>query len=52
MIDCKVVDPDNRDAYYKLFAEIASAKVVRLEKFLVHHGLLDKFIEEDEAGKR
>ena len=52
MMECKAVDPENRRDYYMVCSEIDAAEVVRLEKFLVRHGLLDKFIEEDKAGKR
>jgi hypothetical protein len=52
MLECRSVDPDNQHRYYNVVGEIASVRIVRLERFLDRHGLYDKFIEEDKAGKK
>ena|SRR6266436_4236917 len=52
MRDCEDVDPDNKLRYYNTAEEISSAETTRLLDFLTRHQLWDKFLEEDEAGKR
>jgi hypothetical protein len=52
MIDCRSVDPENKLRYYNISGELASEKLIRFHHFLERHGLYDKFIEEDKAGKR
>ncbi len=52
MHECKSVDPENQRRYYNVCGEISSEQFVRLTGFLERHGLYDKFIEEDAAGKR
>ncbi len=52
MSQCKSVDPENQRRYYNVIWESQADKITRLEKFLDRHGLYDKFIEEDKAGKK
>lgn len=52
MADCDSVDPANDTRYYNIRAEIIAVEQARLLSFLARHGLFDKFIEEDNAGKR
>jgi hypothetical protein len=52
MGDCEHVDPENKLRYYNVVGEIAGERTVRFVDFLTRHELYDKFIEEDEAGKR
>jgi hypothetical protein len=52
MFECKSVDRDNQPFYSNAIHEINADQAMRLEHFLDRHGLHDKFIEEDKAGKR
>lgn len=52
MSECKSVDRENQRGYYNVDTEIMAEKAGRLESFVARHGLYDKFIEEDKAGKR
>jgi hypothetical protein len=52
MTQCKDVDPSNRFKYYNTEAEISTDEMLRLRHFLDRHDLMEKFIEEDAAGKR
>jgi hypothetical protein len=52
MGECTSVDPDNHALYFNVVGEIGSEELIRLEHFLDRHALLEKFIEEDKAGKR
>jgi hypothetical protein len=52
MSECKSVDPDNLLLYYTVSSEIGGAELLRLTDFIDRHGLFDKFLEEDNAGKR
>jgi hypothetical protein len=52
MADCGSVDPANDTRYYNVRAEITAIQVTRFLDFLARHELFDKFIEEDNAGKR
>ena len=40
------------DDMYNVGGEIESERVIRLEHFLDRHGIYDKFIQEDKAGRR
>jgi len=51
MTDCMEVDPENRVKYYNTAGEIFVVTKRRLTDFIERHGLWDKFIEEDAAGK-
>ena len=52
MGDCGEVDNSNYWKYYNTREEASEVQSSRLMKFLIRHGLYDKFIEEDAAGKR
>jgi len=52
MDDCRSVDPANHGQYYNIVGEIQATQFQRLMSFVGRHGLYDKFIEEDKAGKR
>jgi hypothetical protein len=52
MSECKSVDRENQRGYNNVDTEIMAEKAGRLESFVARHGLYDKFIEEDKAGKR
>ena len=52
MFECTSVDPDNPLPYLNVNYQINVLQTMRLEHFLGRHGLYDKFIEEDKAGKR
>jgi hypothetical protein len=52
MTQCKDVDPSNRFKYFNTEAEIFTDEMLRLRHFLDRHDLMEKFIEEDAAGKR
>ena len=52
MNQCWDVDPDNTVRYANVMTEADATQILRLEHFLARHGLYDKFIEEDQAGKR
>jgi len=52
MGQCLDVDPGNRFKYYNTGAEINSDEMIRLRHFLDRHDLMEKFFEEDAAGKR
>ena len=52
MTQCKDVDSINRSKYFNTEAEISTEEMLRLRHFLDRHDLLEKFIDEDAAGKR
>jgi len=52
MTQCRDVDPSNHSKYYNTEAEIATDEMLRLRHFLDRHDLMEKFFEEDAAGKR
>jgi hypothetical protein len=52
MDDCQKVDPPNAWKYYNVHGEVADLRAARMIRFLVRHGLYEKFIAEDAAGKR
>ena len=52
MIECGKVDPNNEQRYYNTGSEIDEVESNRLLGFLDRHGLYQKFLEEDAAGKR
>ena len=51
MDDCIKVDPSSRWKYYNVMGK-SLHKVVRMIHLMDRHGLSDKFLEEDAAGKR
>jgi hypothetical protein len=52
MGDCDKVDPNNHSNYHDTEAEITVEDALRMEGFIQRHGLWNKFIDEDTAGKR
>ena len=52
MAGCEAVDRPNEFMYQSALSEISTFQKVRLLGFLSRHNLLNKFYEEDEAGKR
>src|ERR1700733_5260164 len=52
MGDCEKVDPDNESKYYNIGAETHALQATRLLNFIDRHGLREKFLAEDAAGKR
>lgn len=52
MIDCEEVDPQHRWQYYNVRGELAFVEAFRYGHFLERHGLWEKFLAEDAAGKR
>jgi hypothetical protein len=52
MGDCVEVDPKNAWLYYNVGGESNNLQAARTIRFLKRHQMWDKFIEEDEAGKR
>jgi hypothetical protein len=52
MAECRTLDPENVRQYYHTLGDLGFDQASRLEHFLDRHGLYDKFIEEDKAGKR
>jgi hypothetical protein len=52
MNDCQSVDPSNRLKYYNTQSETDAEQSKRMINFIDRQGLLDKFLKEDEAGKR
>jgi hypothetical protein len=52
MLDCEEVDPQHHWQYYNVQAEIGFLEAMRYEHFLDRHGMWDKFLAEDAAGKR
>jgi hypothetical protein len=52
MENCTKVDPANEVQYYNTSSEIQANQLTRLFNFAQRHGLWDKFLEEDAAGKR
>ena len=49
---CERVDPDNRSTYHNTESEVIAEQALRMENFIQRHRLWNKFIAEDEAGKR
>ena len=52
MSDCQKVDPENRLRYYHTERELMVEEKMRMQDFLHHHQLWDKFITADAAGER
>ena len=52
MGDCEEVDDSNRLKYYNTREEASEVQSNHMLNFLSRHGLWNKFIEEDAAGKR
>jgi len=52
MSDCENVDPENRLRYHNTESELKVEEKMRMEDFLHHHQLWDKFITADADGER
>jgi hypothetical protein len=52
MNQCTSVDPPNHNKYYNTWSEAIADESLREYRFIKRHGLLDKFVAEDAAGKR
>ena len=52
MSDCEIVDPGNKMFYLNVETELMELKKLRLENYVLRHGLYIDFIKEDKAGKR
>ncbi|MDP9161979.1 MAG: hypothetical protein M3O09_17355 [Acidobacteriota bacterium] len=52
MGECSSVDSENQARYFNVRAEVVAEQASRVEEFLSRHNLYDKFIEEDNMGKR
>jgi len=52
MSDCENVDPENRLRYHHTERELKVEEKMRMEDFLHHHQLWDKFITADADGER
>ncbi len=50
--DCERVDSNNRFIYHNTESEVIAEQALRMESFIQRHGLWNKFINEDSAGKR
>jgi len=51
MAECRTLDPENVRQYYHTLGDLGFDQASRLEHFVDRHGLFDKFLEEDKAGK-
>jgi hypothetical protein len=52
MDNCQQVDPKNQWLYYNVHGEISDVQASRMVRFVGRHGLWNKFLAEDAAGKR
>jgi hypothetical protein len=52
MSDCEKVDPENRLRYHNIESELTVEEKMRMEDFLHHHQLWDKFTTADADGER
>ena len=52
MSDCESVDPENRHRYQNTESELTVEEKMRMEDFLHHHQLWDKFVTADANGER
>jgi hypothetical protein len=52
MMQCRDVDPANREKYFNVVAGAVAERANRETNYLVRHGLYKQFIAEDVAGKR
>ena len=52
MNDCEDIDPENRLQYHNTESELKVEEKMRMEDFLHHHQLWDKFITADADGER
>jgi hypothetical protein len=52
MMQCRDVDPANREKYFDVASGAVAERANRETDYLVRHGLYKQFIVEDVAGKR
>jgi hypothetical protein len=52
MMQCRDVDPANREKYFNVVAGAVAERANRGTNYLVRHGLYKQFLAEDVAGKR
>jgi hypothetical protein len=52
MSDCEKVDPENLLQYHNIESQLTAEEKMRMEDFLHHHQLWDKFITADADGER
>jgi hypothetical protein len=52
MMQCRDVDPANREKYFKVVAGAVAERANRETNYLVRHGLYKQFLAEDVAGAR
>ena len=52
MMQCRDVDPANRERYFNVASGAVAERANRETNYLVRHGLYKQFLAEDVAGKR
>ena len=52
MMQCRNVDPANREKYFDVASGAVAERANRETNYLVRHGLYKQFLAEDVAGKR
>jgi hypothetical protein len=52
MMQCRDVDPANREKYFNVASGVVAERANRETNYLVRHGLYKQFLAEDVAGKR
>jgi hypothetical protein len=52
MMQCRDVDPANRDKYFNVASGAVAERANRETNYLVRHGLYKQFLAEDVAGER
>lgn len=52
MMQCRDVDPPNREKYFHLVGGAVAERANRETNYLVRHGLYKQFLAEDVAGVR
>ena len=52
MMQCRDVDPANREKYFNVASGAVAERANRETNYLVRHGLYKQFLAEDVAGKR
>jgi hypothetical protein len=52
MMQCRDVDPANREKYFDVASGAVAERANRETNYLVRHGLYKQFLAEDVAGKR
>ena len=52
MMQCRDVDPANRQKYFDVASGAVAERANRETNYLVRHGFYQQFLAEDVAGKR